>query len=139
MEDVKPARKEIFDHDEILLSHVTDFLGVNSAEISSFRRLGKYNAESSRPRQILVKFSHALTVDKILARSAMLKMYEPTYNDKKYLVFVSKSLNKTEQEKEQKLLKKRREILDSGTVDPRNVRIRRGILLVNAKSVEIEE
>ena len=105
-EDVKPARKEIFDHDEKLLNEVTTFLGINAAEISSFRRLGKFNANSSRPRQILVKFSHALTVDKILARSAMLKMYEPTFYDQKYLVFVSKSLNKEEQEENRNFWRK---------------------------------
>ena len=135
----KPYRKEIFEHDESLLNEVTDFLGVNPAEISSFRRLGRFNAEASRPRTILVKFTHALTVDKILARSAMLKTYEPSFDEQKYLVFVSKSLNKEDQLKEQKVLRKRRQILNSGTVDPKDVKIRNGMLLVNNKPVDLDD
>ena len=52
------------------------FLGANAEEISSFRRLGKFNATNKRPRQFLAKFRNVITADRLFARVSMLKNYE---------------------------------------------------------------
>ena len=135
----KPNRKEVFEHDEKQLFDVVHYLGVGKEDISGFRRLGKYNSQNPRARQTLVKFSNTYTVDKILARAPMLKVFEPTYNDEAYRVFVSKSLNKEEQMKERTLLKKRRELLDTNQHDPKNIHIKNGILYLNNQAVVIDE
>ena len=108
-------------------------------DITGFRRLGKFNSQNPRARQILIKFSNTYTVDKILARAPMLKVFEPTYNDEAYRVFVSKSLNKEEQMKERTLLKKRRELLDTSQHDPKKIHIKNLILYLNNQAVVIDE
>ena len=107
-------RKDVFEHDEKLLKEITKILGVDGYEFSSFRRIGQFKPENPRPRLILVKFSQEYSVDKILSRTTRLKDNNPIYNDRNYSVFISKSLNPEEQKHEQKLLKKRREILTAG-------------------------
>ena len=42
--DSKIDKSKIFEHDEKTISNSMKFLGANSEEISSFRRLGKFNA-----------------------------------------------------------------------------------------------
>ena len=64
----------------------------------------------------------------------MLKTYEPHYLGKRYAVFVSKSLDKVEQENEQCLLKNRQELLDQGK-DPKIVKIRKGVFFLKNKAV----
>ena len=103
---------------------IIENLGLSSVGVSGFRRLGNFDSTRLKPRQILVKFSDSYTVEKVLARSSMLKLYEPTYNRKTYHVFLSKSLTKEEQLKEQKMWK--REILNNDNVDPKSVQIKRG-------------
>ena len=105
--DSKIDKSNIFEHDEKMISDTMKFLGANAEEISSFRRLGKFNATNKRPRQILVKFRNVITADRLFARATMLKNYERNIIGNKYSVFLSKSLNNEEQERERKLLKKR--------------------------------
>ena len=69
-------------------------------------------------------------VDKIQARASMLKTYEPRYMGVNYAVFILKSLNKDEQEKERQLLKRRRELLNNGS-DPKSIKIRSVIKIEN--------
>ena len=106
---------------------------VNPNEISSFRRLGKLDPNFKKPRQLLVKFRNMYTVDKIQARASMLKTYEPRYMGVNYAVFISKSLTKDEQEKEQQLLKRRRELLNKGS-DPKSIKIQKGVLFLNNRA-----
>ena len=73
------------------------------------------------------------TVDKIQARTSRLKTYEPRYMGVNYAVFISKSLHKVEQEKEQQLLKRRRELLNNGS-DPKSINIRKGVLFLNNRA-----
>lgn len=129
-------RKDIFEHDEKLLKDVIKVLGVDGYEISSFRRIGQFKPENPRPRLILVKFSQEYSVDKILSRTAMLKDYNPSYNEHSYSVFISKSLNPEEQKHEQKLLKKRRDLLNAGE---KQLRIRNGVLYLKDKPISLEE
>ena len=129
-------RKDVFEHNEKLLKEVIRVLGVDGYEISSFRCIGQFKPENPRPRLILVKFSQEHSVDRILSRTTMFKVYNPIYNDQNYSVFVSKSLNPEEQKHEQKLLKKRRELLTAGE---KQLRIRNGVLYLKDKPVSLEE
>ena len=92
---------KVFKHDEKLIRNAFENLGLNSIEISSFRRLGKFELGKTRPRQILVKFCDSFTVVKIIVRALNLKMYELECMGSKYSILISKSLNKEEQTKEQ--------------------------------------
>ena len=69
----------------------------------------------------------------------MLKLYEPTRNGKAYRAFLSKFLNKEEQLKEQKKLKKRKEILNNDNVDPKSVQSKRGTLYVKNQVIDLDE
>ena len=129
-------REDVFEHDEKLLKKVIKVLGVDGYEISSFRRIEQFKPENPRPKLILVKFAQEYSVDKILSRTTMLKDYNAIYNDQNYSVFISKSLNPEEQKHEQKLLKKRRELLTAGE---KQLRIRNGILYLKNKPVTLEE
>ena len=42
--DSKIDKSKIFEHDEKMISNTMKFLGANAEKISSFRRLGKFNA-----------------------------------------------------------------------------------------------
>ena len=54
----------------------------------------------------------------------MLKNYEPNIKGSKYSVFLSKSLDKEDQERERNLLKKRRELLENGN-EAKDIKIRK--------------
>ena len=82
--DSKIDKSNIFEGDEKMISDTMKFLGANAKEISSFRRLGKFNATNKRPRQILVKFRNVITADRLFARATMLKNYEPNIKGNKY-------------------------------------------------------
>ena len=99
----KIDKSNIFEHDEKMICDTMKFLGANAEEISSFRRFGKFNATNKRPRQILVKFRNVITTDRLFARATMLKNYEPNIKKNKYSFFLSKSLNKEDQERERNL------------------------------------
>ena len=131
-------RRDIFEHEEQQLGAAIQVLGIEPKEISSFRRLGPYDPEKSRPRPILVKFTQEYFAEKILARAVAFKDYEPKYEEKTYSIFVSKSLNVEEQKLEQKLLKKRRELLNSGEAEAKDLRIRKGVLYHKGTEVKIE-
>ena len=130
--DSKIDESNIFEHDETMISDTMKFLGANAEKISSFRRPGKFNATNKRPRQILVKFRNVITADRVFARETMLKNYEPKIKRNKYSAFVSKSSNKEDQERERNLLKKRRELLESGN-KAKDIKIRNNILNLKTK------
>ena len=87
--DSKIDKLNIFEHDEKMISDTMKFLGANNEEISSFRRLGKFNATNKRPRQIL-KFRNVITAARLFARATMLENYEPNIKGNKYSIFLSK-------------------------------------------------
>ena len=132
------SRREIFEHEEHQLGAAIKALGVETKEISSFRRLGPFDPDKPRPRPLLVKFTQEYFAEKILARAAALKHYEPKYKEQTYSVFVSKSLNADEQKAEQKLLKKRSELLNSG-VESKDLKIRKGLLYCKDVEVKLDD
>ena len=73
--------------------------------------------------QMLVKFKNSFNVDKSLARASMLNTHEHEYMDEKDKVYISKSLDKEQQLIEQKLLKKRMEMIDPEKCHPRDILI----------------
>ena len=74
-----------------------------------------------------MKFRNVITVDRSFARAKMLKNYEPNIKGNEYSVFLSKYLNKEDQEREQNLLKKRRKLLESGN-EAKDIIIRNNII-----------
>ena len=68
----------------------------------------------------------------------MLTLYEPLFTDQKF-TFLFRSLEKWEQEKEQKFFKERRELPDSGTVDPEKRTIRKKAFTLKRKLVKPDE
>ena len=135
----KSHKERNVDHEEANILGVIENLGLSSVGVSGFRHLGKFDPTRLKPRQLLVKFSDIYTVEKMLARSSMLKLYEPKYNGKAYRVFLSNSLNKEEQLKEQKLLIKRREILNNDNVDPKSVHIKFGASYLKNQFFDLDE
>ena len=79
---------------------------------------------------MLVRFRDKFTAEKTLARASMLKTFTGTYKNKKYFAYISKSLSKEEQEKENAILRKRRDLINEG-VKPENIKIRNLELIVN--------
>ena len=136
--DIKNDKSNSFEHDEKMISDTLKFFWANAEEISSFRRLGNFNATNKRPRQILVKFRNVITADRLFARAIMLKNYEPNIKGNKYSVFLSKSLNKEDQERERNLLKKIRELLESGN-EAKDLKIRNNILYLKNQAVNCTE
>ena len=82
--DSKIDKSNIFEHDDKMIGDTMKLLGANAEEISSFRRLGKFNATNKRPRRILVKFRNVITADRLFAQATMLKNYEPNIKGNKY-------------------------------------------------------
>ena len=70
----QPDREIVFQHEEKMICEV--------------RRLGKFDAASTRTRQMLVKFKNSNIVEKLLARASMLKNYESEYECEKYKVYL---------------------------------------------------
>ena len=68
----------------------------------------------------------------------MLKNYEPNIKGNKYSVFLSKSLDKEDQERERNLLKKRRELLENGN-EAKDIKIRKNILYLKNQAVNCTE
>ena len=126
----KPKRIDIFEHDESNLNTVLNHLGIPNDHVASTARLGKFNPTSTRPRTMLVRFRDKFTAEKTLARASMLKTFTGTYKNEKYFAYISKSLSKEEQEKENAILRKRRDLINEG-VKPENIKIRNLELIVN--------
>ena len=75
----------------------------------------------------------------MLARSTILKLYEPAYNGKDCFVFLSKSFNKDEQMNEQNMSKRRRETLSDGDIDPKYVQINVVFMYLEKEVVAVDE
>ena len=89
---MKPDRKEISEHEGTLIFDVVNHLGVDKNEISGFHRLGKYDKNSTRFRQMLVKFMKNNNVYKLLARASTLKTYEPEYMKNTKFIYQSRRI-----------------------------------------------
>ena len=111
--DSKSSRDR-HEHDLEEVNKLFAFLTVE-AKITVLKRLGK-NEEGKRPRTIVVKVSNEWQKRLILMSLAKLKNYDKT-------LFVSKELSPSEFLIENKLLMKRRTMIDTG-VSAKNLRLR---------------
>ena len=105
--------------------------------ITSATGMGKFRPESIRPRTFLVKFRDKMTAYKVLASAFRLKQYDGTA-DEKFKVYISKSLNKTEQEQEHKILNKRRSLIEENT-DPSRLKNRNLELFLDSAVEDLSE
>ena len=85
-----------------------------------------------------MKFRNVITADRLFAQAAILKNYEPNIKGNKFSVSLSKSLNTGDQERERNLLKKRRELLESGN-KAKDIKIRNNILYLKNQAVNCTE
>ena len=136
--DSKIDKWNIFEHDEKMISKAMKLLGANAEEISSFRRLGKFNSSNKRPRKILVKFRNFITADRLFARATIWKNYKPNIKGNKYSALLSKSLNEEDQERKRNLLEKKRELLESGN-EAKDIKTRNKILYPKNRAVNCSQ
>ena len=129
---IKPSGDEIVSYECKQIETVLKQLDEPSSCITNIRRLGRFDNTKKRPRTILLTVDNAWTARKILARAPMLKDFQLDGN----AIFISKSLSIVDQEKERKLLLKRRELIESGH-DRKNIKIRNQTLLLNNTEVQI--
>ena len=97
--------------------------------ITNMKRLGKFNAQRKRPRTILVTFSNAWDARLLLAKAHLLKDLDEAV--------ISKALSTQEIEIENKILKKRHELIESG-IDHTELKIRSLKLHHKGEKVNIE-
>ena len=108
--DIIATQDEILSHDSYEIEKVLNHLGEETNCIADLKRLGKFDKDKKRPRTILLRLNNTWTARKLLAKAKQLKNFEGATK-----VFISKSLNKEEQKIENKLLMKRRELINDGT------------------------
>ena len=108
------SSRDRHEHDLEEVNKLLAFLTVE-AKITDLKRLGKYE-EGKRPRTIVVNVSNEWQKRLILMSLAKLKNYDKT-------VFVSKELSPSEFLIENKLLMKRRTMIETG-VSAKNLRLR---------------
>ena len=94
--------------DENLVSDVLKHLNEWDRHNISSKRLGPFKSTNTRPRSVLVKFSNEWTASKVLKKAQLLKEFRTP-------VFISKSLTSDELALEKLILKKRWELVNSGT------------------------
>ena len=123
--------------EEKAMISIMEQLEVQKEAITSATRMEKLRPELIRPRTFLVRFREKTTAYKVLASAFRLKRYDGTA-DEKFEVYISKSLNKTEQEQEHKILKKRRSLIEENT-DPSRLKIRNLELFLDRTVVDLSE
>ena len=116
---------------------IIEHLEIQKEAKTSATRMGKFRPESIRPRTFLVKFRDTMTAYKVLASAFRLKQYDGTA-EKKFKVYISQSLNITEQGQERKILKKRRSLIEENT-DPSRLKIRNLELFLDGAVVDLSE
>ena len=126
-EDEKPTVLNLLEADRRAVNDIFNQL-TEDPGIMDIKRLGRFDKDRQRPRTILVTLKNIWDVRKIVAKSSSIRSY-----DKK--VYISKALSKSEIEIENSLLKKRRELINSG-VEAKDLYIK-GLKLFRGK-VQVE-
>ena len=114
-EDTEKTRAENTEEENSKVIDILKHLKVNPT-ISNIERIGKFRKETKRPRTLLVTLQQAWDVRLILSRAKSLK-------DLDQKIYISKSLSTEELIIENELLKKRREMINSG-IEASKLRIR---------------
>ena len=105
-EDTEKTRAENTEEENSKVIDILKHLKVNPT-ISNIERNGKFRKETKRPRTLLVTLQQAWDVRLILSRAKSLK-------DLDQKIYISKSFSTEELIIENELLKKRREMINSG-------------------------
>ena len=125
-------RAEIDQHEEKELNEVFNFLE-ESPPIESLRRLWKTRPnDNARPRTLLLTLKSNWDARKILSKSNKLKDYAGR------TIYLSRGLTDDEINKNNKILRKRRELIEKG-VERSKRKIRSFKLFVDSKEVPLEE
>ena len=114
-EDTEKTRAENTEEENSKVIDILKHLKVNPT-ISNIERIGKFRKETKRPRTLPVTLQQAWDVRLILSRAKSLK-------DLDQKIYISKSLSTEELIIENELLKKRREMINSG-IEASKLRIR---------------
>jgi len=127
-ENTKYIERQQYDFEQI--DKIIKHIGKNNVKVTDSFRLGKFKKENKRPRSILVTFSSVWDRNIVLQSAFTLSSYDVE-------VYISPALTVTEMEIEKKLLKKRRELIDSG-IERKTIKIRKMQLYVGDKAVETD-
>lgn len=111
------------------IANIVSFLGADVSSIVSIKRIGKPDNERKSPRPVLVTFKNQTSRNKILTAASKLKDYASK-------VYIAPMLSKEEYTIEQKLLKKRRDLINEG-VERSELKIRNLKLYQNNSPVEV--
>ena len=124
----RPAQIE---NDAHYIKQILERIGeYQPSDIVRVVRLGKERAEdNSRPRNMIVTFHSAWTAEKCISKGYLFKNYDLP-------IFISRSLSKSDQQIENKILAKRAELIRSG-VPRTQLRVQNLKLLNNKEEVPI--
>jgi len=109
---------------EKILNHMNK----NNCKICDCFRLGKYNKNMHKPRSLLVTFASVWDRNIVIQSASSLSNYSSE-------IFITPALSPQDMEKEKQILKKRWELIQSGT-DRKQIRIKNLQLLVDGKIVD---
>jgi len=108
---------------------ILNFMGINNNGIRDIQRLGKFNSAHKSPRKILVTFTTVWQAYQVMREAYKLKEYT-------FKVFVAPALSREDAENENKLLKRRRELIEEG-VDAKLLKVKNLKLYQEDKEVEV--
>ena len=126
--DVKFSERQNTERESVI--NLLNFINVKNCSMTDCFRLGKFNPENKHPRTLLVTFSSVWDRSKILQSCSLLKNY-------KYTVFVSPELSSKDKIVHKAILKKRWQLIQSGT-DRNQLKIRNLKLFKDNVEVDIE-
>jgi len=109
-----------------ILAHINE----TNIHITDCFRMGKFKADSQRPRTLLVTLSSVWDKRKILSKTTLLSNFGPK-------IFISPALSPSEINIEKRILKKRWELISKG-VERKNIKIRSLKLFVNDEEIDFE-
>lgn len=124
-QSMKPLQR--FELERIMVNKIFQHIGVETVQIKDLFRAGKYVSGNSRPRPLIVTLNSVWDCRKTLLNSFKLKGFETP-------IFISKSLSADELSLEKNLLRKRYELIQSGT-DRSRIKIANLKLFVDGKEV----
>ena len=76
--------------------------GLEASNFVNISSVDKFNENSSRPGSVLINLKNYFNASELLARSSMLQSFKGVFQEQNYSSFISRSLNKKQQELEKK-------------------------------------
>ena len=103
-------------------------IGVTDLKVNNIIRMGKFS--EGRNRTLIVELPNIMDVELLVSKAIKAKLGNV------HQVYISPDLTKEEREIEKKLLKKRRELIDSKEVERKDIKIRNLTLYVKNQKVD---